>query len=81
MQINHSAVGNGNFSFRCGLQKSSVNVEVYCAKSIHSSGFGLSAKHKINTLFKLIGRFGPPVKIKVIKCTEKPIALDLLTLI
>lgn len=81
MQINHSASGKWKFQFSVWPPKSSVNVEVYCAKSIHSSGFGLSAKHKINTLFKLIGRFGPPVKIKVIKCTEKPIALDLLTLI
>lgn len=32
-------------------------------------------------LFKLIGRLGPPVKIKVIKCTEKFVALDLFTFI
>lgn len=72
---------NGNFSFQCGLHNFSVNVEVYCAKSVYSSSFTLSAKCKTNTVFKLIGRFFPLVKIKVSKCTEKPIALDLLTLI
>lgn len=81
MQINHMQVGNGNLSFWCDFNKSSVKVKIYCTKSIYYSGFSLTAKCKINTLFKLIGSFGHPVKIKVIKCTEKPITLDLLTLI